>query len=116
MTDITALTIAYLTNALECEVFAEVPNKAPEVFVTVERTGGGAEMYGAIDHPTLAVQSWAKTQLDAYDLAAQVDGLMLAMPFDETNVFDCERNSLYNFPDPDSRQSRYQGVYELTTQ
>lgn len=115
MVDIEREIIAYLTERLDCTAYAEVPNPRPDRFVTVERTGGIQDVYGAVDYPTVAVQSWETSRAKAAALAYDVDQLMLEMPIDVTNVMGSDRNSLYNFPDPDSEQSRYQGIYELST-
>lgn len=115
MLDIEAAVISYLSENLDCKAYASVPNPRPERFVTVERTGGRSEEQSAIDFPTVAVQSWDTTRLRAQRLASEVDALMAAMPFEVTNVMHSERNSLYSFPDPDSEQARYQGVYDLVT-
>lgn len=115
MLDVIEALRPYLAEAVGVPVYAEVPRKRPEEFVTIERTGGDAEIFGAIDRPTLAVQSWAATNLDASKLAASVDDAMLYSPWNVENVMSCERNTLHNFPDPDSRSPRYQGLYELVT-
>lgn len=115
MVDIELEVIRYLTESLDCTAYAEVPNPRPDRFVTVERTGGTQTLMGAVDRPIVAVQSWERTRREAERLSAEVDALMLAMPLDVMNVMGCDRNSLYNFPDPDSGQSRYQGLYELVT-
>lgn len=113
MGDIEATAIAYLTRALGVPAYAEVPRNRPDRFVTVERTGGGTER--GIDWPTLAVQSWAPSRHEASALARCVDEAMLAMPDEVPSVPSCESQSIYNFPDPDSGGSRYQGVYNLTS-
>lgn len=115
MIDVEEEIIEYLGENLECEAYAEVPNPRPERFVTVERTGGHLTDNGAIDRPTVAVQTWAESRSEAASLAAKVAQLLLVMPYETVNVMRCECNSLYNFPDPDSRQSRYQGIYDLVT-
>lgn len=115
MLDIVRTLREYLNAHLDCEAYAEVPRERPERFVTIERTGGGADEAGYIDRPNVAVQSWAPSNQQAYELAAQVDAILLAMPYQVANLARCERNTLYNFPDPDSRTSRYQGLYEFVT-
>lgn len=115
MMDIEATVIAYLTERLDCTAYAEVPNPRPERFVTVERTGGTQTLMGAVDRPSVAVQSWEASRAKAQALASTVDALMLSMPLEVENVFDCDRSGPYNYPDPDSRQSRYQAIYELVT-
>lgn len=112
--DIIKLTIAYLKTGLdEIPVSADVPRKRPEEFVTVERTGGGAT--NLIAHPTLAIQSWAKTNQSAWELAERVDALMSAMPYKLADVMGCSCTTISHWPDPDSDLQRYQGVYNLST-
>lgn len=115
MLDIEAAIIGYLSKHLDCPVYADVPNPRPERFVTVERTGGGSMMNGAVDQPTVAIQSWETTRAKAANLAYDVDDFMAFITNEVTNVMGCSLNSLYNFPDPDSRSARYQGIYDLTT-
>lgn len=115
MIDIEAEIIAYLSGVLELPIVADVPNPRPERFVLVERTGG-SDLEKYVDCPTVAVQSWAPTRFEASTVSRDVDALLLDMPGEVLNVMSCERNSLYNFPDPDSRQARYQGVYEFITE
>lgn len=105
----------YLADAVGVPVYAEVPRERPVQFVTIERTGGDAELFGAIDRPILAVQSWAESNREASRLAASVDEAMLHAPWYVQNLMSCERNTLLSYPDPDSRTSRYQGLYELVT-
>lgn len=115
MLDAIAALIPYLEGAVGCPAYARVPRERPDRFVTLQRTGGAAEVHGLIDRPTMAVQSWAPTETEAYDLAAAVDAAMLRAPDHVRNLMSCERNTLHDFPDPDSRLPRYQGLYELVT-
>ncbi len=114
--DIIATTIAYLSEVLEAdgiEAYADVPRDRPERFVTIERTGGSTS--NRLDYPELAIQSWAPSNHGAYALARAVDGAMLDMPLKVRDVAGVDRSSLSDWPDPDSRSPRYQGVYRLTT-
>lgn len=115
MLDVIEALRPYLSEAVGVPVYAEPPRDRPERFVTLERTGGASEVYGCIDRPTLAVQSWAPSNHQAFALASVVDVAMLTSQWSIENLMSCERNSLYNFPDPDSRISRYQAIYELVT-
>lgn len=115
MLDIVSELVGYLSETIGCDAYAEAPRKRPEQFITIERTGGGEELHGLIDRPLVAVQSWGQSNYDASSLALIVDQAMLVAPNHITNLMSCERNSLYNFPDPDSRIARYQGIYELVT-
>lgn len=109
--DALAVTIARLREGLGVWAGAEVPEPRPKTFITVERTGGGAQ--DRLDHPELAVQSWAQTNLEAHELARRADALMLDLPL-ATEVMGVTRTTLTDWPDPDSRSARYQGVYQLT--
>lgn len=113
MVDIEAAIIAYLRE-FDYEAFADVPNPRPDYFITVERTGGG-DLEKDIDLPTVAVQSWSPTRYEASLLSKDVDALLLDMPGEVEDVMNCERDTLYNFPDPDSKTARYQGVYNFVT-
>lgn len=114
MVDIEATIIAYLKNA-GYAAYADVPNPRPETFVTVERTGGGLDSL-VIDRPTVAVQSWANTRLEASKLSMEVDGHLRQMALAIPDVCYVERDSLYNWPDEYGNNARYQGVYHITTQ
>ena len=86
--------------------FGNIPEDRPSSFITVERTGG--QQMGIVDYPAVAVQCWAPSRADAMALADLVadrlrDGWRLA-----PTVAACDINSIYNFPDPDSGQARYQ--------
>lgn len=74
--------------------------------VTVERVGGGADHL--IDHGVYAVQAWADTHADAYQLASDVRSALLEAPAHVHDLASTQVTSLYNFPDPDSRLARYQ--------
>lgn len=115
MLDVVEALRPYLAGAVGCPVYAKVPRERPERFVTLQRTGGPADVYGLIDRPTLAVQSWAQSDYEASCLAAAVDAAMHQAPDHVRNLMSCERNTLHDFPDPDSRLPRYQGLYELVT-
>ncbi|MHC6175469.1 hypothetical protein [Glutamicibacter sp. X7] len=93
-------------------VSTQVPGARPSRFVTVERTGGPEGRITGT--PILAVQVWAENRPAAGDLAMQVAQVLrdaATLPWvGRVNV-----SSVYHFPDPDSRQSRYQIVVELVT-
>lgn len=87
---------------------------APDEFVTVERTGGGtADM---VDHPTMAVQTWAPTATRAEEMARSIrDALLLGQrPAGVHNV--AVNSGPYPFWDEDTRCPRYQLVLACTAQ
>lgn len=94
------------------EAFLDVPKERPDRFLTVERTGGPeGQITGT---PTLAIQVWAEHRFEAGDMARLVAGVVrsaVVLPW----VGRVGIQSIYNFPDPDSKQARYQIVVELVT-
>lgn len=115
MVDIEALLIDYLSSILPIPVAADVPEDKPARFVSLERTGGGSRQL-VVDRPIVAIQCWADSRADAELLAAMVDKSIKFMPDEYPDVVDASRNSAYNFPDPSSRKSRYQIVYDFICQ
>ena len=94
------------------DAYASVPNPMPSTsFVTVERTGGGSR--DMVDNPMLAVQCWADSRKAAADLADAVrvdlEGMTGTGGFGAVTV-----QSIYNWPDPQSRKSRYQLTVDAT--
>lgn len=112
MVNIEEIIIAYLSNVFDIETYADVPKEYPVRFVTVERTGGIRDSL-VIDRPMVAVQCWAETRRDAADFAYKVDDALRSLPAHNKRVTFARRNSLYNFPDPESKKPRYQLVYEF---
>lgn len=88
-------------------VHATVPrNHTGGQLVTIERTGGRADHL--IDYGVYAVQAWSDTHADAYQLASDVRDTLIAAPANLADLASTNVTSMYNFPDPDSRQARYQ--------
>ena len=93
------------------DAYADAPNPMPDEFVTVERTGGGAA--DMVDSATLAVQCWAKGRKAAADMADGVRGALYAMQ-GVGGLGGISVDSLYNWPDPQTRRSRYQMTVGVT--
>ena len=101
----------YLTEELSVEVFMERPDPAPDKYVLIEKTGSGR--YNLINNSTLAIQSYAKSMLDAATLNEEVKASM----FDAVRLNEIGRvglNSDYNFTDTSMKQYRYQAVFDIT--
>lgn len=115
MIDIEEIIVEYLSDNLEIPVAADVPEIMPDEFISLELTGGG---FGDIilDYPTVAIQCWAETRTDAKNLARKVDRLLRKICDSYYDISSAERNSLYNFPDPQSRKARYQIVFDFIVQ
>lgn len=102
---------AWLAGRLSVPVYLEVPERPPQAFVVLEKTGGSK-----IDHirrATLALQSYAGRLTDAARLNERVKAAMEDMP-DLDEVCRAALNSDYNFTDTQSKKYRYQAVYDIT--
>lgn len=103
--------LEFLAARLDVPVKAEVPAPMPDTFVTVEKTGGSRENW--LWHATLAVQSYGRTLLQAARLDDTVIEAMTALPTLD-GVGACKLVRDYNFTDTESKQYRYQAVFEIT--
>lgn len=108
-------------TSLGLTVSLDVPNDRPDVFVTVERTGGSTSIWQ--DNPILAVQVSAKgtdtqsPRTRAAKLADSVASIIRGFRDSENDVFHIEVSSVYNYPDPDAPSwGRYQIVVSITFQ
>ena len=87
------------------------PDRGSE-FVTVERTGG--RVADLIDHPTVAIQTWAQTPPRAEEMALSIrNALFYSRPDGVANI---AVDGLYPFWDESTRLPRYQLVLDCTAQ
>lgn len=92
-------------GGLGCPCYTLVPADRPKRFITVERTGGSC---GAIiDRPSLAIQCWAPTPVEAARLADTLTCVVLPSIYDLPDVGSFSVDSLYAYP-LDERTPRYQ--------
>lgn len=102
--------LEYLNTALSVPVYMEMPEKAPERFVLVEKTGGSVENY--IHSATLVIQSYAESMYEAASLNEAVkkamDGIIVLDAVSKSQL-----NTDYNFTDTTKKKYRYQAVYDL---
>lgn len=101
----------YLSENLSVSVFMETPEKIPEKYVLIEKTGSGLKNH--INNATFAIQSISsKSLLEAAELNEMVKELMLNIIYTE-DISRSELNSDYNFTNPETKQYRYQAVFDL---
>lgn len=115
MVNIESLLVSHLNGpagVAGVDAFMDVPETRPAKFVTVERTGGGIDTFR--DLPAVAVQVWAESRYAASELAPDVVAAVELVKL-HPKVARVNISSIYNFPDPDSRQARYQFTVELVT-
>ena len=112
--DVIAALRTWLSSATGVGVYAAPPEERPDEFITIERTGGGAER--GRDLPSLAVQAWAPTEAEAYALALEVRDLFIwNATMEVASISGSEVGDIYLFPDGESRTSRYQVDVDLVT-
>ena len=109
---IEAAVIAHLMSELQTEhVYAERPKNPPEEYYIVERTSSGETNH--IQTATIAVQSYGGSMLRAAEMCADVRRVMPLIVQTTDNVSCCRLNSAYNYTDEETRQYRYQAVFDL---
>lgn len=104
-----------IESEVGCTCVLAVPTRRPTEFACVERTGTRPVASGFAEVTTIAVQAWSDTRGHALALAeaardACCHGGLCVVP----DVTDCRVAGLYNYPDPDSEQPRYQLLLEVT--
>ena len=89
------------------------PPREGTEFVTVERTSGGVA--DIIDHPTVAIQTWAQTPTRAEQMALAIRNSLLTTSRPD-GVANITVDGLYPFWDESTRLPRYQLVLDCVAQ
>lgn len=102
---------AYLAEALSpVPVLLETPETVPEKYVLLERTGGARE--NLLWSSTFAAQCISSVSLyDAAALSEQVAAALLEADIPEISAV--RLNSKYNFTNPETKEHRYQAVFQI---
>ena len=101
--------IAYLGEALDIPVSVEKP-KGEKTFILVDKTG--SEEKDKIKSATFAVQSYAQTLREAALLNEKIKLALEGMKA-LTNISSVKLNTDYDFTDEETKEYRYQAVYDL---
>lgn len=104
------IVLDYLNDTLDVPVYMEVPERPPQKFVLIEKTGSSTENY--INSATLALQSYADSLYSAAVLNETVKGAMDNIIMIDS-VSKSKLNTDYNFTDTSKKKYRYQAVYDL---
>lgn len=109
---IEATVISYLATELKTtDVYAERPDNPPDEYIVIEKTSSGETNH--IQRATIAVQSISKTSLlNAAQTSKSVEKAMRKI-VEVTDISKCTLNSAYNFTDTDTREYRYQAVFDI---
>lgn len=109
MIEITLLT--HLAGLLDVSVSLEKPEPKPVRFVLLEKTGSGNK--NRINSSTFAIQSYAESLYQAALLNEQVKLAMESLG-ESNQVGKVKLNSDYNFTDAETKEYRYQAVFDIT--
>ena len=92
-------------------VFMEVPVNPPDKYILLEKTGSGKT--DQLNRATFAVQSIAKTALvDAAELNLEAIDAMESL-IENNAVYSSSLNSDYNFTNTETKEYRYQAVFDI---
>ncbi len=103
----------YLDEQLNCPVWLEIPKgeTVPAEYVLVQKTGSSRSNH--IGNAVIALQSYGGSLINAMDLNEEVktamDGLITL-----STVSKAALNSDYDFTDTQTKEHRYQAVYDIT--
>lgn len=99
----------YLSTKLDCQVLPEKPKRPFGKMVFVERTGGNGRF---LRQTTVAIQSYGTTMYEAAELNEEVIKYMNGIvELDEITRVDLNQN--YNFTDTNTKEYRYQAVFDI---
>lgn len=93
-------------------VYCERPPKAPKEWVLIERISQSAVLNGLLYETRIAVQSYGETLLQAAELDESVKNTLLNTDVDTVTAI--RLNASTNFTDPETKEYRYQSVYDIT--
>ena len=102
--------LTFLNANLDVNVYAESPKELTN-YVLLEQTGSSRNNH--ITTTTIAIQSYGASLLDAMILNGEVETAM--KDFAQLNrVARVELETDYNFTDTETKQYRWQAVYDIT--
>lgn len=100
----------HLSEVLDVPVLLERPLKPPDRYVLFEKTGSGKS--NQIKTATFAFQSYAKSMLNAAQLNEKVKDALDGM-LNQNDIYRVQLNSDYNYTDTETKEYRYQAVYDI---
>lgn len=102
-----------LLNFLKKELSVPVEMKQTDMYgkhIVIERVGGSGKF---VKSAVFAIKSYGKSMYEACVLNEQVKSTMEQFCY-ERDITEVELNSDYNFTDKETKQYRYQSVYNIT--
>ena len=100
----------YLSTKLEIPIVFEHQKNLPKRFILIQKTSGSRENF--LNSSTVAIQSYAESMFEAAKLNEKIKNLMYDLiTVDE--VSSVNLNSDYNFTDTETKQYRYQAIFDI---
>lgn len=90
------------------------PPKTGDEFVTIERTGGN--IVDLVDHPMIAIQTWASSEPRAEEMANEIRFAALTQPRPEGVTSIRVNSGPYPYWDDSTRLPRYQLFLDCAAQ
>lgn len=109
---IEAVIISHLASKLNSsDVYAERPKTPPAKYWLIEKTGADEENH--IVAATIAVQSISSSSLlEAAQMSKLAEDAMRSL-IEVANVGRSKLNTAYNYTDPETKEYRYQAVFDI---
>lgn len=109
---IEAIVISHLASELKTDnVFAERPADPPAQYYVIEKTSAGEKNH--VSRATVAVQSISSgSMLEAAQMSKDAEKAMKRL-ISVANVSAVRLNSAYNFTNPETKEYRYQAVFDI---
>lgn len=105
------IVLDFLSEKLPYPVRMEVPAEAPSRFFVLRKADSSRENY--VDTAMFTVLSYAESLLEAAKANELVKSAMDDL-IELDDISASRRNGDYPFPDPNTKQHRYQAVYSVT--
>jgi hypothetical protein len=100
----------YLSTKLEIPIVFEHQKNLPKRFILIQKTSGSRENF--LNSSTIAIQSYAESMFESAKLNEKIKKLMYDLiTVDEVSSVDL--NSDYNFTDTETKQYRYQAIFDI---
>jgi len=109
---IEAIVISHLATELKTDnVFAERPADVPAKYFVIEKTSAGEKNH--VSRATIAVQSISSdSMLEAAQMSKNAENAMKRL-ISVANVSAVRLNSAYNYTNPETKEYRYQAVFDI---
>lgn len=92
-------------------VFLKRPKNPPEQFVLFEKTGSGEN--NQLPNATIAFQSYAPTLYEAAKLNEQLKSAIKQLSMTSQRISKVKLNTDYDFTDTETKEYRYQAVFDI---